>query len=74
MKKCIFISEKCFCTVFLRIFRGYIFDCTCALADQSLYAGIVYTNIIVSAQVGLARGKVDLVYVHDVPRAVTRAM
>jgi hypothetical protein len=40
----IFISlEKCFCTIFLRICRSY-FDCTCALAHQSLYAGIVYEH------------------------------
>jgi hypothetical protein len=42
MKKCIFISlEKCFCTFFCEFFE-VIFDCTCALADQSRNAGIVY--------------------------------
>jgi hypothetical protein len=41
LKKCIFISlEKCFCTFFCEFFE-VIFDCTCALADQSLYAGIL---------------------------------
>jgi hypothetical protein len=37
-----FIGEV-FLYSFLRICRGY-FDCTCALADQSLYAGIVYEH------------------------------
>jgi hypothetical protein len=41
MKKCIFISlEKCFCTVFCEFFE-FIFDCTCALADQSRNAGML---------------------------------
>jgi hypothetical protein len=38
IKKRMFISlEKCFCE-----FVEIIVDYTCALADQSLYAGIVY--------------------------------
>jgi hypothetical protein len=41
MKKCIFISlEKCFCTVFCEFFE-FIFDCTCALANQSRNAGML---------------------------------
>jgi hypothetical protein len=41
----IFISlEKCFCAVLLQICRQGYFDCTCALAHPSLYAGIVYEN------------------------------
>jgi hypothetical protein len=41
--------EKCFCIVFCEFFEVN-FDCTCVLADQSLYAGIVaYASIIVSA-------------------------
>jgi hypothetical protein len=44
MKKCIFISlEKCFCTVLCKFFEA-IFDCACALADQSRNAGIVYKH------------------------------
>jgi hypothetical protein len=44
MKKCIFISlEKCFCTGFCEFFE-VILDCTCALANQSQYAGIVYEH------------------------------
>jgi hypothetical protein len=44
MKKCIFISlANFFCTVFGEFFE-VIFDCTCALADQSLYAGIIYEH------------------------------
>jgi hypothetical protein len=58
LKECIFISlEKCFCTVFCEFFV-VIFDCTCAFADQSRNAGS-QMSIIVSAQVGLARGKVS---------------
>jgi hypothetical protein len=46
MKKCVFIPlERCFWTVFCEFFE-VIFDCTCALADQSQYryAGIVYEH------------------------------
>jgi hypothetical protein len=46
MKKCIFISwEKCFCTVFCEFFE-FIFDCTCALADQSRNAGMLQLSVI----------------------------
>jgi hypothetical protein len=37
-----FIGEV-FLTSFLRIFRGYIFDCTCALADQSIWRDRIQT-------------------------------
>jgi hypothetical protein len=44
IKKCIFISsEKCFCTVFFEFFE-FIYDCTCALADQSRNEGIAYEH------------------------------
>jgi hypothetical protein len=66
----LFISlEKCFCTVFCNFFE-IIFDCTCASADQSLYAGIVYKHYCLCPCWPCARKsfkKVGLVYVHDVP-------
>jgi hypothetical protein len=68
MKKRIFISLKeCFGTVSCEFFE-VIFDCTCALADQSLYAGIVYEHYCLCPGWPCARkGFKKEVYVHDVP-------
>jgi hypothetical protein len=51
--------------VFCEFFE-VIFDCTCALADQSLYTGIVYEHYCLCPG-WLAHGTVKLVYVHDGP-------
>jgi hypothetical protein len=68
MKKCIFVSlEKCFLTDFCEFFE-FIFYCTCALADQSLYAGIVYKHYCLCPGWPCARKRFKkVVYVHDVP-------
>jgi hypothetical protein len=48
MKICIFISlERCFCTVFCKFFE-FIFDCTCASADQSRNAGMYIRRALLS--------------------------
>jgi hypothetical protein len=45
-----------------------IFDCTCALADQSLYAGIVYEHYCLCPGWPCAQKSFKkVVYVHDVP-------
>jgi hypothetical protein len=68
MKKCIFISlEKCLCTVFYEFFE-VIFDCTCALADLSLYAGIVFEHYCLCPGWPCPRKSFKkVVYAHDVP-------
>jgi hypothetical protein len=58
-----------FVNFFCKFFE-FIFDCTCALADQSLYAGIVYEHYWLCPGWPYAQKsfkKVGLVYVHDVP-------
>jgi hypothetical protein len=63
-----FIGEV-FLYSFLRIvFCEFIFDCICALADQSLYAGIVYEHYCLCPGWHCARKSLKkVVYVHDVP-------
>jgi hypothetical protein len=64
MKKCIFISlEKCFCS-FCKFFE-VIFDCTCALADQSLRRDRIQALLSLprlalrAEKIGLEHGKVS---------------
>jgi hypothetical protein len=58
-------------SVFVHFFCEFfevIVDCTCALADQSLYAGIVYEHYCLCPGWPCARKsfkKVHVVYVHD---------
>jgi hypothetical protein len=68
MKKCIFISlVKCFCTVFLRLFRGYLWLLMRVRLSISIYAGIVYEHYCLCPGWPCGRKSFKkVVYVHDV--------